>query len=185
MRLADALVQAGNACALAIIALSMLVASGVSARADETGSPSLGTPSAGDPSGCDRLPAYFGAANALIADNMGLAILETVDRDVLALTDEQADDVVASLDSLLSDWDALMPPPAAQEWHDANRDLFAWYRDMAANRGHLDHQRLINGDRTIVPALGRATFAGQQACGYERWNDALTTAPASAATPAP
>lgn len=142
-----------------------------------------GTPAA-DAAGCDALPAYFAQANALTGGNDGLAILKAANFDVLSLTVEQASSVVASLDGLLAAWDTLTPPPAAQAWHDATRDLYAWYRDLAANRDHLDHQRLINGDKTIVPALGRATLAGQQACGYQRWNDAVTTAPASTAKPA-
>ncbi|MGC4106232.1 MAG: hypothetical protein QM753_07730 [Thermomicrobiales bacterium] len=181
MGFTDALVRVGTG---AMVAMAMIAAAGipVDGMANPATLPTVGTATA-DAAGCDALPAYFGAANALTAGNDGVAILKTVDFDVLALTDEQAATVVASLDEMLAAWDRLTPPPAAQAWHDASRDLYAWYRDMAASRDHLDHQRLINGDKTIVPALGRATVIGQQACGYERWNDAISTQPA--ATPQP
>lgn len=177
MRVRERLGRTGHAAVMAVVvALVLLV--GQATPAGAVGA----TPTTADPAGCGQLPAYFGAANALTAGNDGLAILQGVDNDVQALTEAQATAVVTSLDALLAGWDRLAPPPAAQAWHEATRDLYAWYRDMAANRDHLDHQRLINGDKTIVPALGRATMAGQQACGYERWNAALATSPA---TPAP
>lgn len=189
MSLTETLIRAGRAAALAVFSLALLVAQG--GWGDPGAAAGVGTPAAGatsdaatpaDPAGCGQLPAYFAAANALVAGNEGLAILNGAGYDVLALTADEAPAVVASLDALLAAWDRLAPPPAAEGWHEATRDLYAWYRDMAADRDHLDHQRLINGDKTIVPALGRATMAGQQACGYERWNEALTTSPA---TPAP
>ncbi|MGN6033589.1 MAG: hypothetical protein ACTHQE_18190 [Thermomicrobiales bacterium] len=166
-----------------LVMACMVVVSPGSVVAGPATLPATGTPAA-DAGGCDALPAYFAQANALTSRNDGLAILRAANFDVLSLTVEQASSVVASLDGLLAAWDTLAPPPAAQAWHDATRDLYAWYRDLAANRDHLDHQRLINGDKTIVPALGRATLAGQQTCGYQRWNDAVSTAPASTATPA-
>lgn len=184
MSLMEALVRAGQAAALAVVSLALLVGQAMPAGAvGATPTPTpLATPATGDPAGCDRLPAYFAQANALVTGNEGLAILKGAGYDVLALTADEASAVVTSLDALLAGWDRLAPPPAAQAWHEATRDLYAWYRDMAADRDHLDHQRLINGDKTIVPALGRATMAGQQACGYERWNAALATSPA---TPTP
>ena len=167
---------------MAMVVLVLLTAPGSAVRATSATPTPAGAPGVTDAAGCGRLPAYFRAANALTAGNEGLRILKVSNYDVPALTDEQASTVVASLDALLAGWDRLAPPPAAQAWHEASRDLFAWYRDMAANRSHLDHQRLINGDKTVVPALGRATIAGQRACGYEVWNAAIATAPA---TPAP
>lgn len=176
MRLGRLVMRAGIVAFFCIAcAVEVAPALGVQARG--------ATPTASDP-GCEQLPAYFAAVNGLVAGNDGLTILKTVDNDVLSLTSEQAKHVSTSLDALLVAWDGITPPPAAEAWHAAQRDLFAWYRDMAVDRDHLDHQRLINRDKTIVPALGRATLLGQQACGVEVWKGAIITPPAMA-TPGP
>ncbi|MGB3328958.1 MAG: hypothetical protein WBA46_08405 [Thermomicrobiales bacterium] len=181
MRRVETVGRAMRMTVLVVVVLVSALVPAASMRVDAATPPARGTPVAAP--GCDVLPAYFAAANALTAANEGLATLKTVNRDVQALSDAQAEAVVASLDGLLAAWDRLTPPPAARAWHDAYRDLFAWYREMAANRAHLDHQRLINGDRTIVPAIGRAVASGQATCGYGAWNAAVATTPV--ATPAP
>ena len=126
--------------------------------------------------GCDMLRPYFLQMADLILPNEGLAMLKTVDNDVLALTDTQANTVVTSLEDLIRQMQAITPPPAARAYHHAYSDLIVWYRDMATTRDLLTHQRLINGDKRIVPAIGRAIYLGQATCGAGVWNAAREAA---------
>lgn len=126
--------------------------------------------------GCDVLRPYFQQMANLILPNEGLAILKAVNNDVLALTGTQATNVITSLDDLVRRARAITPPPAASAYHLAYIDLIEWYRDMTATRDLPSHQRLINGDKRIVPAIGRAVHTGQITCGADVWNDAREAA---------
>ncbi|MGB3305894.1 MAG: hypothetical protein WBA63_06895 [Thermomicrobiales bacterium] len=151
-----------------------------------TGTP-IATPDASPAAagnGCDQLVPYFRQLAALIEGNDGLAILRTVNNDVLALSETQAATVVASLDELIPHVRAITPPAPATAYHQAFVDYLAWYRDLAAHRDPASHQRLINADKRIVPAIGRAAFTGQAICGADVWNNAQQ-ASFSSATPAP
>lgn len=173
--------------ALVIAALAALVTVLGNAAA-LSGSDSVATPSvsqeisaatptvisAGD--GCKALGPYFQQLAELVTSNDGLITLGTVDHDVLALTGAQATDVVTSLDDLIPRLQAITPPAAAAAYHIAYIDLIEWYRDMAATRDLLSHQRLINGDRRILPAIGRGVYLGQSICGAHVWNAAQQAA---------
>ncbi|MGI8483259.1 MAG: hypothetical protein ACR2OU_03235 [Thermomicrobiales bacterium] len=126
--------------------------------------------------GCDMLGPYFQQMADLILPNEGLAILKTVNNDVLALTTTQAATVITSLDGLIRQAKAITPPPAAGAYHLAYLDLITWYRDMTTTRDLLTHQRLINGDKRIVPAIGRGIHLGQTTCGANVWNAARDAA---------
>lgn len=170
--------------ALVIAALAAMLGNAVAL----TGSGSVATPSvsqeipAATPSviaagnGCEALGLYFQNLADLVIPNDGLITLETVDHDVLALTGAQATAVVTSLDALIPRLQAITPPAAAAAYHIAYIDLIEWYRDMAATRDLLSHQRLINGDKRILPAIGRGVYLGQSACGADAWNAALERA---------
>jgi hypothetical protein len=144
------------------------------AQATPTASP-IASPIA-DNDGCDQLHGYFQALADLTLENEGLVIMRESAFDVLALPDDDAATVVASLDAVIPLVQALDVPDPALAWHAAQLDLLAWYRALAANRDGLDHQRLINDDRRLFSAIGRAALTGQTACGYETWNNAWSAA---------
>ncbi|MGI8483882.1 MAG: hypothetical protein ACR2OU_06430 [Thermomicrobiales bacterium] len=139
-------------------------------------SPSVSPAATPAGNGCDALEPYFQQMADLILPNEGLAILKTVNNDVLALTGTQATNVITSLDDLIRRVRAITPPPAVSAYHLAYIDLVEWYRDMTATRDLLSHQRLINGDKRIVPAIGRAVHTGQTTCGAGVWNAAREAA---------
>lgn len=139
-------------------------------------SPSASSAATPPGNGCDALGPYFQQMADLILPNEGLAMLKTVNNDVLALTATQATRVITSLDDLIRRAQAITPPLAASAYHVAYIDLIDWYRDMTATRDLLSHQRLINGDKRIVPAIGRAIFLGQTTCGTDVWNAAREAA---------
>ena len=167
---------------LALAGTTPVIASTGTPIANPVASPA--SPPAATGTGCDRLVSYFRQLAALIEDNDGLAILRTVNNDVLALSETQATTVVASLDDLIPRVRAITPPAPATAYHKAYVDYLAWYRDLAAHRDPASHQRLINADKRIVPAIGRAAFTGQAICGADVWNDAQQES-FSSATPAP
>jgi hypothetical protein len=127
-------------------------------------------------SGCDQLGSYFKQLAKLAAENEGLSILGKVNNDALALTTAQATRVANSLDDLIAALKAVTPPPAAKTYHLAYIDFITWYRDLALHRDAASHQRLINADKRIFPALGRGISAGQAICGADVWNDAQRAA---------
>ncbi len=126
--------------------------------------------------GCDGLGSYFQNLADLALGNVGLAILRDVNFDVLALSEEEAADVAASLDALIPQIEEMDVPEPARAYHAAYLDIVEWRRALAADRDSLAHQRLMNDDRRLFPALGQAIQAGQAACGVDAWNDAWNAA---------
>ncbi len=129
--------------------------------------------------GCDGLGAYFQQLSALTLDNEGLVIMRSARFDALMLTDADAATVVASIETLLPELEALQPPAPAALYHGAYLEMIAWYRDLAADRDEASHQRLINNDRRLFSIMGQAIQSGQSgqsACGYAAWNDARDAA---------
>ncbi|HEU0163647.1 MAG TPA: hypothetical protein VFQ54_01310 [Thermomicrobiales bacterium] len=126
--------------------------------------------------GCDQLGSYFKQLAKLTAENDGLTILATVNNDALALTSAKAAEVARSLDDLIAELKAVTPPTAAKTYHLAYIDFITWYRDLALHRDAAAHQRLINADKRIFPALGRGISAGQAICGADAWNAAQQAA---------
>lgn len=174
---------------IVLIALGIVIA-GTAPVLASAGTPiasAIATPAASPATtgnGCDQLVPYFRQLAALIQPNEGLAILRTVNNDVLALSEAQAATVVASLDELIPRVQATTPPAPAIAYHKAYVDYLTWYRDMAAHRDPASHQRLINADKRIVPAIGRAAFTGQAICGADVWNNAQQASfPTRSSTP--
>jgi len=126
--------------------------------------------------GCAGIGPYFQEVAALVEGNPGYAIMREAAFDALALSDDEAATVVVAIDEILPYLDAITPPEPARAWHTAYRNQIAWYRDLAANRDPLAHQRLINRDRHVLSDLGTAWLAGQSACGYTAWNNAWNAA---------
>lgn len=126
--------------------------------------------------GCDDLGPYFQHIADLIRDNEGLAIMETVAFDALALSREEAETVVTSIDELIARVGAVSPPEPAAAYHQAYIAMLTWYRDLAANRDPMAHQQLINNDRKLFAQMGIAMQQGQSACGATAWIDAWRAA---------
>jgi hypothetical protein len=126
--------------------------------------------------GCDDLGLYFQHIADLIRDNEGLALIEAVAFDALALSGEDADAVVASLDELIPRVGNVVPPEPAAQYHQAYIAMLTWYRDLAAHRDPMAHQQLINNDRKLFAQMGIAMQQGQSACGATAWNDAWQAA---------
>jgi len=125
---------------------------------------------------CEALGPYFMSVAALVEDNEGLALLREDGFDPLALSDADAERVVASLDALIAAVAAIDAPLPARAWHAAYLDLLGWYRDLIATRDPLALQAIINNDRQLFGNLGMAQLAGQSACGYAAWTEAWEAA---------
>lgn len=134
------------------------------------------SPVGGGGGGCDGLGTYFQQLSALTLDNEGLVIMRAASFDALVLTDADAATVVASIETLLPELEALQPPAPAALYHGAYLEMMAWYRDLAADRDEASHQRLINNDRRLFSIMGQAIQSGQSACGYAAWTDARDAA---------
>ncbi len=126
--------------------------------------------------GCDDLEPYFLHLAHLIRDNEGLALMESVAFDVFALSREDSDTVVTSIDDLIARVDTVSPPEPAAAYHQAYIAMLTWYRDLAANRDPMAHQQLINNDRKLFSQMGIAVQQGQAACGATAWTDAWQAA---------
>jgi len=126
--------------------------------------------------GCAGLGPFFQNLSNLARANEGLRILRDVNFDVLALTEKEAAAVAASLDELIPQIENMDVPAPARAWHAAYLDIVEWRRALAADRDPLAHQRLMNDDRRLIPALGQAIRVGQAACGAGAWNDAWNAA---------
>lgn len=126
--------------------------------------------------GCAELSGWFQDLAAMIAGNQGLALMQSVDFDALALTEDDATLVVTSLNTLIPEVEALTPPAPAAAYHRAYLGMLGWYRDLAENRDSAAHQRLINNDRTLFAQMGQAVYLGQATCGTTTWNDAWSAA---------
>lgn len=126
--------------------------------------------------GCDGLPAYFQQLAELTRENDGLVIMRGAGFDALALSDAEATTVVAALDALIPELEAVTPPEPATAYHQAYLEMMAWYRALAADRDAASHQRLINDDRRLFSLMGLAIQNGQAECGYAAWNDAREAA---------
>ncbi len=126
--------------------------------------------------GCDGLGAYFQQLADLTLENDGLVIMREAGFDALVLSADDAATVVTSLDGLIPELEAMMPPEPAILYHGAYLEMIAWYRDLAAYRDEASHQRLINNDRRLFSIMGLAIQSGQATCGYEAWNEARDAA---------
>lgn len=137
-------------------------------------SPSASPVAVGD--GCDGLGAYFQQLADLTLENDGLVIMRGAGFDALVLSADDAAAVVASLDALIPELEAMIPPEPAILYHGAYLELTVWYRDLVAYRDQASHQRLINNDRRLFSIMGLAIRSGQAACGYAAWTDARDAA---------
>lgn len=149
--------------------LTALVPARLAAQATPTASPVATT-------GCEGLPSYFAELAGLTLEHEGLVLLRGTGYDALALTANEAATVVASLDALIPQLEAMTPPAPAVAYHGAYLEMMAWYRALAAYRDAASHQRLINDDRRLFGLMGLAIQSGQAECGYEAWNSARDAA---------
>lgn len=161
---------------LTLLSLSVLLATpgSISAQpATPSASPSA-SPVASD--GCTGLESYFQTLASLVREDPALAILRGVGFDALALSEADANAVVADLNLLLPQVETMDVPLAADAYHTAYLAMLTWYRDLAEHRDPASHQRLINNDRHLFGNLGLGVMQGQMACGVERWNAAYEAA---------
>ena len=126
--------------------------------------------------GCGGLGAYFQQLADLTVANEGLVIMREAGFDALVLSTADAATVVTSLDNLIPELEAMLPPEPAIPYHGAYLEMMTWYRDLAADRDEASHQRLINNDRRLFSIMGQAIQSGQATCGYAAWNDARDAA---------
>lgn len=155
---------------LALALLAFTLAFGAASAQTPEASPAAFT------GGCDDLEPYFLHMAGLIRDNEGLALMESVAFDALALSREDADAVVTSIDGLIARVGAVTPPEPAASYHGAYIAMLTWYRDLAANRDPMAHQQLINNDRRLFSQMGIAVRQGQSACGAAAWTEAWQAA---------
>jgi hypothetical protein len=125
---------------------------------------------------CEDLEPYFLHLAGLIHDNEGLALMEAVAFDALALSKEDSETVVTSIDDLIARVGAVSPPEPAAQYQEAYLAMLTWYRDLAANRDPMAHQQLINNDRRLFAQIGIAVQQGQSTCGATAWTDAWQAA---------
>ena len=126
--------------------------------------------------GCGSLETYFLTLADLVREDPGLATMRSVGFDALALSETEANAVVADLNLLIPAVESIDTPPAARNYHIAYLAMLTWYRDLAEHRDPASHQRLINNDRHLFGDLGLGVMQGQMACGVERWDLAYETA---------
>jgi hypothetical protein len=125
---------------------------------------------------CDDLGPYFAAVAGLANGNAGYVAVRTHPDGVFQVDSAEADARIAALDGLVASLAAIAPPVEAAAWHAAFSDIVAWYRDLAASPDMASYQRTVNRDKTLIPALSRATIAGQAACGADVWQEAYDAA---------
>ena len=125
---------------------------------------------------CSGLETYFLDLADLVREDPALVTMRGVGFDALALSEAEANAVVADLDLLIPTVEALAVPAAAEGYHVAYLAMLIWYRDLAEHRDAASHQRLINNDRHLFGDLGLGVMQGQTACGVERWNAAYESA---------
>jgi hypothetical protein len=157
-----------------VLLLGITMPLGVHAQATPPATPAA-SPVASS-TGCDQLGAYFQALADLTLENEGLAIMRDSTFDALALSDDEAAAVVTAVDAVVPLIEALEVPDPALDYQAAQLAMLAWYRALAENRDPMVHQQLINQDRQVFSAMGRAVQIGQSICGFESWNDARENA---------
>ncbi len=158
---------------LSVLLALTLVSVQAQAPATPTASPAA-SPVADDD--CTGLEAYFLALADLVRDDPALLTLRSVGFDALALSEADANAVVADLNRLIPVVEVMHVPAAARSYHTAYVAMLTWYRDLAAHRDAASHQRLINNDRHLFGDLGLGVMQGQLACGVARWNGAYEAA---------
>jgi hypothetical protein len=161
----------------AFVLALMIGAPAVAAQATPDATPST-SPEASPVAmtGCDGLPAYFQALADLTGANEGYQTVRANPGGVFGLPSDQVEGVIASLDVLIGELAKIQPPEPAAAYHRAYTDLIVWYRDLASAPDFNAHQRIVNRDKQLIPAISRATLAGQTACGTTTWTDAWDTA---------
>jgi hypothetical protein len=129
--------------------------------------------------GCEALPAYFQQLATLTRGNVGYVTVRTDPSGVFAMSSTESEAIATSLETLIADLAAIEPPTPAAAYHQAFTDLVVWYRDLAVAEDFNTFQRIVNRDKQLIPAISRASFAGQAICGTEAWttawNDAFDT----------
>lgn len=123
--------------------------------------------------GCEHLGAYFELVLGTMDENEGYRRVRENQTGVFGLPAAEAEAIASSLDGLIAELEAISPPEPAAAWHAANLDIVRWYRDLARAEDAAAYQRIVNEDRRLVPALSRATLAGQSACGFDTWGAAF------------
>lgn len=127
-------------------------------------------------SACDGLDEYFGAVANLLLENDGYRTVQLNPAGTFGLPVEQNRAVATSLEALIEELAELDSPDAAIPFHLALIDQIGRYRDLVTASDLTTHQRIVNRDKQLVPAMSRAMIAGQSACGYETWIDAYNLA---------
>ena len=126
--------------------------------------------------GCADLSAYFIDLAELTKANSGYQAVTSDPAGVFDLPPDESQSISASLEELIGDLEAIVPPLAAEPYHKAFVDQVVWYRDLVTAEDFAAHQRIVNRDKRLVPAMSRAIFAGQAACGVTIWIDAYNQA---------
>jgi hypothetical protein len=127
-------------------------------------------------SGCEDLPGYFLDLAELTGANSGYVTVTSDPAGVFDLPPDESRTISASLDELIIDLEAIVSPPAAASYHNVFVEQVTWYRDLVTAEDFAAHQRIVNRDKKLVPAMSRAIFAGQVACGADIWFDAYNDA---------
>ena len=126
--------------------------------------------------GCGDLNAYFLNLAELTSKNEGFLTITSNPTGAFGLPADEVASVSESLRQLIDDLSDIEPPEAASLYHQAFVGQITWYFDLVTAPDFATYQRIVNRDRQLVPAISRAIFAGQSACGSEVWNDAYDQA---------
>ncbi|MEJ7838568.1 MAG: hypothetical protein WKF81_07115 [Thermomicrobiales bacterium] len=127
-------------------------------------------------SACDGVDVYFETIEDLLSENKGYRAVQNNPAGTFGLPADQNRAIASSLEALINELDEIDSPAAAIPFHLALIDQIGWYRDLVTASDLTTHQRIVNRDKQLVPAMSRAMIAGQSACGYETWIDAYDRA---------